>query len=170
MNKSVLFVQWSNKLLFTYTIVTFFFLVKKCTYLFQESTFSLWNKMKLAFMRCWRPTRCHPCVGTGNRGQVEAFLFYFFACDVTPLAWWHSGKGVWLHPWTPVELALCRAVWTLKCHQARYRDILSFYLFLTNTKPPPHHQPQPRTHKPQSHLACSGNLTEQRPCISGSEV
>lgn len=66
--------------------------------------------------------------------------------------------------WTLVEpiLMLGGAGSEMLRHSASNRDILGLSFFFSNST---HH-----THNPQTQLACSGTLTEQRPCISGSEV
>lgn len=50
------------------------------------------------------------------------------------------------------------------------RREIFWVFFPTQLHPPVHPIYLTHTHNPQTQLACSGSLTEQRPCVSGSEV
>lgn len=111
----------------------------------------------------WR--ECHPTGGRcdlGTRRPKKQACRWGLAHDDMPSAWWRDGEEVWPYvvncSWTHFDVG---RGWLLR-HSASNRDILGLSFFFSNST---HH-----THNPQTQLACSGTLTEQRPCISGSEV
>lgn len=91
-------------------------------------------------------------------GRVGVFL----TCDVTPSVCWCHGEGAWPRTWTLCEPVLMlgglRNV-TTQGQKQRYFGVSQFVLL--NWAP---------THHTQTHTAYSGSLTEQRPCLSGSEA